>query len=445
LAPQRNAIVVDLDWDVLRRWVLDGVAWWDPHAGLVLGLQAAVLTAALGIAWWARRLLLPWTDRLVERLDPRLRQPRVIAGLRRLLLPLLWLVLAALASGVLRRAGWSVELARLTVNLLVAWILIRTVSLLVRDPAMARLTAALVWTLAALDLLDLLDPTIALLDGIAITLGRLRLSLFTLAKGAVVLGLLLWAALTAARFLDLKLRGVDSLTPSVQVLIGKLVKLGLITLAVLIGLTSIGIDVTALAVFGGAIGVGIGFGLQKVVSNLISGLILLLDKSIKPGDVIQLDETFGWITSLGARYVSVRSRDGREYLIPNEDLITHRVINWSYTSRQVRLEIDVPVPYGSDLHAVRRLLLAAAAKPDRVLKQPAPVCNLRGFFDGAVHLQLRFWIDDPKSGVANVRSDVFFAVWETLTANGIEIPLPQQEIRLKRPPARIADGRQAAD
>ena len=195
-----------------------------------------------------------------------------------------------------------------------------------------------------------------------------------------------------------------------QVLITKLTKITLLTLAVVLALGSVGIDLTAFAVFSGAIGVGIGFGLQKVVSNLISGVILLLDRSIKPGDVIQIDNTYGWITQLNARYVSVSTRDGLEYLIPNEDLITQRVVNWTYSSDAVRLHVDIGISYGSDLHKAMAIAIEAAVAATRVLGDPKPICLLTGFGDSSVNLQLRFWIGDPRNGTANVRSDVMLQV-----------------------------------
>src|SRR5471030_1656431 len=188
----------------------------------------------------------------------------------------------------------------------------------------------------------------------------MRVSLLGVLKAAIALTLLLWAALALSRLIQLRVAQISSLTPSVQVLITNLLKITLVGLAVVVGLNTVGVDLTGLAVFSGAVGVGVGFGLQKIVSNLVSGIILLLDKSIKPGDVIEIDQTYGWITSLGARYVSVRSRDGKEYLIPNEDLITHRVVNWSFSSPLVRLDVEFGVAYGSDLRAVRALAVAAA-------------------------------------------------------------------------------------
>ena len=189
-------------------------------------------------------------------------------------------------------------------------------------------------------------------------------------------------------------------------------------------------DLTGLAFLSGAIGVGLGFGLQKVVSNLVPGVSILLDKSIKPGDVISLGETFGWINSLGARYVSVVTRDGKEYLIPNEDLITGQVVNWSHSNDFVRLDIFFGTSYTDDPHKVRALAIEAAKSVDRVLETKPPVCHIVGFGDSSVDYILRFWIEDPTGGLTNIRGNVFLALWDKFNEHDISIPFPQREVRL---------------
>jgi small-conductance mechanosensitive channel len=205
----------------------------------------------------------------------------------------------------------------------------------------------------------------------------------------------------------------------------------LFSACVVIVLHYLGLDLTFFALFGGALGLGLGFGLQKVFANLVSGFILLGDKSIKPGDVIQLKDTYGWINFLGSRYVSVVTRDGIEHLIPNENLITGEVINWSYSQKLVRLRVPVGVAYGSDLDKVRELMLAAAADTLRVLKDPKPACLLTGFGDNAVNLELRAWINDPRHGIGSVKSDLFWAIWQRFRDHAIEMPYPQRDVHLK--------------
>jgi small-conductance mechanosensitive channel len=212
------------------------------------------------------------------------------------------------------------------------------------------------------------------------------------------------------------------------VLFGKLLKITLVTLAFVVALTSVGIDLSTFALLTGAIGVGIGLGLQKTVSNLFSGIILLLDKSIKPGDVIQVGNTYGWVSSLGARYVSVETRDGMEYLIPNEDIITHQVLNWSHKSTRVRLKLPVRVPLDADLEQALELLREAARRVPRALQNPPPNPLVISFGESAIELELRFWIADAQNGVHNVMSEVLLEIWRLFRDHGIRIPYPKRDV-----------------
>lgn len=358
---------------------------------------------------------------------------RVAVALEPLTLPILWLLLQWLALLIAAQAALPHQLIKVVASLLTAWVVIRLTTTLVRDPAWSRLIAIAAWTIAALNILNLLDASTEFLDGIAITLGGLRLSALIVIKAALSLAVLLWLASLAGRLLERRITTMPSLTPSLQVLLSKLFKILFTIIAVAIALTSVGIDLTAFAVFSGAVGVGIGFGLQRVTSNFISGLILLMDRSVKPGDVISVGHTYGWVSSLGARYVSVVTRDDIEYLIPNEDLITHQVVNWSYSTSHVRLRIPIGVSYEADIREARALCVDAAKETSRVLDNPAPVCVLQAFGDSAIELELRVWIQDPKNGVGNVKSDVLLNVWDRFRAHGIQFPAPQREISLKTP------------
>src|SRR6202007_3048363 len=241
------------------------------------------------------------------------------------------------------------------------WIVLRASALLLRDALLARAVATVAWMVFALDILGLLAPTQAALDNVAITIGNLRLSVLLVLKGAFIVAILLWIAHGLARVIGTRLQRVTALSPSVQVLSTNLIRIALVSVALLIGLNAVGIDLTAFAVFSGAVGVGVGFGLQKIVSNFVSGIILLLERSIKPGEWIEVGSTYGSVTYLGARYTAVRGRDGKEYLIPNENLIANQVINWSYSSLLVRLDVKFGVAYSSDLHAVRDLAAEASS------------------------------------------------------------------------------------
>ncbi|MSO66965.1 MAG: mechanosensitive ion channel [Pseudolabrys sp.] len=309
-------------------------------------------------------------------------------------------------------------------SLATAWVVIALVAGLIRNPFVYRLVAVSAWTIAALSILGLLTPTMTAFDSFAVVIGGLRVTPLLVIKTAVLLMLTLWAANWASDFLDRRVRSTTDLTPSIQVLIGKVIRLLLITFAILIVLSTVGIDFSALALFSGAIGVGLGFGLQKIVSNLVSGIILLADKSIKPGDVISVGDHFGRVGNMGARYTSVDTRDGREFLIPNEDFITQRVANWTYSNDLVRLFVKFNTTYDSDPRQAQAAAVDAALSIERVLKKPVPACMLCEFGTTSIEFELWFWIKDPAAGVTNVKSDVLLALWDTLAKQGVKIPKP---------------------
>ena len=314
-----------------------------------------------------------------------------------------------------------------------AWIVITLLASLIHNQFVNRVVSVAAWTIAALSILGLIEPLDDALDSAGFVIGGSRITALLVLKTTALLLIALWLAFTVSNFFDKRLRSFKDLTPSIQVLLGKLIHIALITFAVLIVLSTMGIDFSALALFSGAVGVGVGFGLQKIVSNLVSGIILLADKSIKPGDVISLGETYGWVETMGARYTSVVSRDGREYLIPNEDFVTQRVINWSYSKDDVRLAIEFGVDVIADPHQVQTVAAAAAAGVARVLPNPAPVCHFTAFGSKSLDFSLRYWIKDPVAGVTSVNSAVRLAVWDALKREGIPIPPPVQDLRFVTP------------
>lgn len=300
----------------------------------------------------------------------------------------------------------------------------------VRNRFVRRIVRWSLWVYITLYYLNWIESVSGFLDKLAIDFGGFHLSALAIVKALVVTGILFAAARLLSNSTANRIRSNEDISPSMRVLMVKGLQIVLYGAAFFIGLKAVGFDLTGLAVLSGAIGIGLGFGLQKVVSNLVSGIIILLDKSIKPGDVISLGETFGWINTLGARYVSVVTRDGREFLIPNEDLITSQVVNWSHSNDFVRLDIPFGTAYGDDPHEVRRLAISAAASVDRVLPSKAPVCHIVGFGDNSVDYLLRFWIQDPTGGLTNIRGNVYLALWDVFKENNISIPFPQREVKL---------------
>ncbi|WP_291729329.1 mechanosensitive ion channel domain-containing protein [Leisingera sp. F5] len=342
---------------------------------------------------------------------------------------------------VMQEATWPSRSRLLAViaNLSLAWLIVAFATRLVGNPLLRNMVRYGAWVWITLRILGVTAEATALLDGIAIEFGDLRISLYLVVQAAVILGVMLTLARVISSVAANRIRSNPDISPSMQVLGAKMAQILLFGGAFFIGLKAIGIDLTGLAVLSGAIGVGLGFGLQKVVSNLVSGLIILLDKSIKPGDVISLGDTFGWINALGARYVSVVTRDGREYLIPNEDLITSQVVNWSHSDKYVRLDLTFGTGYGDDPHRVRKIAIEAALGVNRVLSAGGkkPVCHITGFGDSSVDYVLRIWIDDPTGGLTNIRGNVYLALWDAFQAEDISIPFPQREVRMLNDPLPV--------
>lgn len=351
-----------------------------------------------------------------------------------LTLPLVWLVIQYISSLIASFAGWKHHLLTVTVSLLTAWIIIRLTTVLIRDKTWSRFITLGAWTIAALNILGLLDPTIAFLDSLKFSLGDLNISALLIIKSMISLAILLWLASFSSRVLEQRIRALPNVTPTMQVLLAKLLRIVLIIIAVIAAVSIVGIDLTAFAVFSGAVGVGVGLGLQKTVSNLFTGILILMDKSIKPGDVIEVGNTFGTINSLGGRYVSVITRDGIENLIPNEEMVTQRVANWTRSDSNIRIRIPIGIDYTSDLPSAINICVEAAKKVDRVIKYPEPKCLVTGFGDSSIDLELRIWINDPQNGVANVSSDVYLSVWTEFKGKGISLPFPQRDLHIKSLP-----------
>lgn len=349
--------------------------------------------------------------------------------------PLLWLIGLWITILVAAGFGSALTLVSAAASLVLAWVIIRLISAMAVSDGWSQVIAALVWAIAALHIVGLMHPLLANLAAAGIDFGRYRLSLLNALRALFVFVVVLWLGNRGRDFLEARISRASTLAPSMQALL--LHALGILVpiAATVMALAVLGVDLTALAVFSGAIGIGIGLGLQSLASNVIGGFVLILDKSIKKGDVIAVGGSFGRVTNLGARYVSLRNRDGIEHLIPNQHFIQNGVENWSHTDRNVRLKIPVGVAYDTDLRHAMALCLDAAKAVPRVLAAPAPTCLLTGFGDSAVNLEIRVWIEDPQNGVGNVKSAVLLGVWDRFKDAQIVLPFLQRELHIV-PPAQ---------
>ena len=358
----------------------------------------------------------------------------ITAAMYRFAIPVLLLVWLGVFTGLYLSLGLPYALIEVAIILTVAWAVIRLGSSAISDTFTSKSVATFVWGIAALHVFGLLVPLIGFLDSMKFQVGDHGISVFDVVASVITVAVFLWLALLVTRMLEARIHASSEISKTTQVLIAKVLKIVIVVGAFLLALGTVGIDLTAFVVFGGAIGVGLGFGLQKIFSNLVAGFILLTDKSIKPGDTINIAGEYGKIETLGARYVSVITRDGIEHLVPNEELITSRVENWSYSHANVRLRIPVGVHYDCDVHEAIELCKQAANNVKRVLADPQPACLLKGFGDSSVDLEIRIWIKDPMNGCANVMNEVLLGVWDLFHEKGIQIPYPQRDLHLKSVP-----------
>ena len=400
--------------------------------------QAGVVVMAVGFSWLAARALRKYfrnagktgTDSPLE----------VVATLsNRIAFPVSLGLATVAAAAVLQHMGLPHGIASIIAILALALAAIRVLigvlkRVLQPGPLLAaseHLITWLAWLLVAMYLLGWIGPVTAALDGVAIPLGKEGFSLLDALQAILTMFVFLMAGGYLGTIATRGLMSSNQVSIGLRVGIAKFVRLFLLLIAGLLGLNAIGIDLAALAVFGGALGIGLGFGLQRIAANFVSGFILVGDRSIRQGDVITIGERFGVVKELRARYIVVRDRDGVDTLIPNENVISTEVVNWSYSDRAIRLKLPVQISYQDDPRKALQLLLDAASGHPRVLKDPAPASRVMAFGDNGISLELRFWIRDPEDGINNVRSDLLLAIWDLFQAAGITIPYPQRELRLR--------------
>jgi len=400
--------------------------------------QIGVLAACLLCAWQVSRMLRARV--LVAQTNAGDAEATVkisVGGFNRLVFPLTALGLLCIGRWVLERF-YPVHLLNVAIALLFALALVRIVVYLLRqafNPSglIRQWERAIVWTVwigLALHISGLLPDLIAFLEQAGFQFGKQRISILTILQGALSVGATLLLALWAARVIEGRLMRAHRLDANLRAVFSKLAKSVLVIVAVLIALPLVGIDLTVLSVFGGALGVGIGLGLQKIAANYMSGFIILLDHSISLGALVTIDNRYGEVTKLTARYIVVKGLDGTEALIPNESVVSSTVINHSYSDRRARVDVPIQVSYQSDIELALRLMMDAANGHARVIQDPQPVALLKEFADSGINLELFVWIDDPEKGKGNLRSELNLEIWRAFQANRIEIPFPQREVRI---------------
>ncbi len=426
--------------------------------------QAVIDVLTRAATWWQLAILLSGAltaffigNHLQNRLRPAIR-PGTISGIRRtamrtgvlVMIPLILWVWLMLATAALRRwTGIPTAILHLAGLLVGALTVIRMGVFVLRHSfspggklkAWERVLTATIWSIVALHILGWLPAVIETLDEYGVTLGKTRISVYTVVSFILSIALLMLLALWIANLIHDRLMKSNALDVSMKVALSKLSKFVLLSLAVITAIISSGIDLTALALFGGALGVGIGFGMQRIVSNFLSGFVLIFEESIRPGDVIAVGATYGRVVAMHARHVVVHTRDGVDILVPNESLLTSDIISWSYgDDRNIRIKLPVQISYEDDPERVLGILEEVARAHPRVLRQPAPAAYVTGFGDNGINLELRAWINDPEEGVGRIRSDLFRAMWRELKAAGVSIPFPQRDLHFTGAAAEYPHG-----
>jgi len=397
--------------------------------------QLAAISATLFLALLLRRRV----KRILERLGNDRTLGATVQRLMRtaaaIAMPVAWVIFLGIATSIFDQFGFPIQFLRLANSLLLAFVVIRTVSIFIPSQYWSQVFSWVAWTAAALNAVGLLDIVIGWLRETGFSVGPVNITAWAILKGLMLTAVLIWGANALTAVVERRLQTAEKMSSALRLLITRLLRMLLLILAVVIALVAVGVDLTVFAVFSGALGIGIGLGLRRSIENLLASYTLLVDKSIKPGDVIEVETTngptYGEVTKMTTRYVAVRTRDGTEALIPNEVLIANTVTNWSHSDKPTRRRIPVGVSYDADIDLARQLCLDAAGEVPRVLKFPKAACLMRGFGDSSIDLELRFWVNDPENGVANVASEILVLIWEKFKKNGIEVPYPQHDLRMR--------------
>ncbi len=394
--------------------------------------QLTIVIAACGVAWAINGVLRVY----VMKHAPE-KWKLGIGGINRVLFPLSTLIIVQIFKVIL--GYWQhTSLLHLASTLLFAMAIIRLVVYAVRYiiapggvlKTLENAISGLIWLMLALHLSGLLPQLLQILEDVKFNIGKNKMDLLLVSQALLTIIATIFVALWISRLLENKLMRAEHVNMNMRVVMSKLLRIFLLFIAILIALSAVGLDITLLSVFGGALGVGLGFGLQRIASNYVSGFIILLDRSMQIGDVITVETHYGVVSDLRTRYLVLRKLDGTEVIIPNEMLIINPVINHSFTDHKARVQMPVQVSYDSPLELAMQLISDAATKHPRILVTPAPVVLVKGFGDSGIELTLSIWIPDPEEGSAVLQSEIFLEIWRAFQANNISIPFPQREVRI---------------
>lgn len=439
-APEGSALQELLAADELRDFLTETLTWMRENllTWNVLLQFGLLLAAFIPAVIFGPRLKAVINDQLTRRMPYGILK-RLSSALATVATPLALWITVSIFIIIMGAVGQKVAVLEGGRALLSAWIVVRLVTLVIQSPFWSKVAFYTIWPIMVLDAVGVLDNVVSQLQDTSIP--AIEMTWFEVVRAILVFAVFFWLANLLGGFLTSRINRVEELNPSLKALFAKILNLILPVAALMLALAAVDFDFATLAIFGGALGIGIGLGLQRTISNFAAGVTLLADKSIKPGDTIEVGESFGWITKMNTRYVAVRTRDGTEHLIPNDIFINEGVINWTHDDKVVRLHAPFGTTYNfKDVRFIQKMAEETAMSVNRVLSTPKPRCNLVEFGDSSVNFDLRFWINDPPNGVANVTSDVLMAIWEKLHEHNIEIPFPQRDLHIRSGSLKLPSG-----
>lgn len=392
--------------------------------------QAGIIVSSLLIAWSINSLQR-------ARLANSNVHPAAIDGITRILFPISSLVMVWIGQLVI--ANWySTSLLELASRLLIAMAVIRLAVYVLRyvfSPSgwlktTENILSSTVWVVLALHVTGVLPDILETLDGVRFTVGKSPVSLLLVIQGLLTVLVTLFIALWLSRLIENRLMQAQNININMRVVINKVIRIAFIFVAVMVALSAVGLDLTLLSVFGGALGVGLGFGLQKIASNYVSGFIILLDESMNLGDIVTIGSYYGIVQELRSRYMVLRQLDGTDVIIPNETLITSAAINHTAIRRRVPIKLPIQVGYETDIRAALALMVEIGKKQPRVMQEPPPDAKLVGFAESGIDLNLTVWVPDPENGAGSIPHDIYLQLWDEFKKRGISIPYPQREVRI---------------
>lgn len=427
-----TAEVLDIDPAALKSWIEHASDWVVANVlTLDTAIEAAIILTAIAVGFAIDKISSAKLGQIINRLHAPNLVKRVLQKIRRSLAPVSIFILLSLCLTFLPSAIPDIRLGLVdaVTRLTAAWIVIRLVVQIVHNPTMRNVIAFITWSIAALSIFGFLDDTVEALNATSLTIGDFQLTALTVVKCLLATMIMVYIASSMSRTVERRLINIPGMTSGSRLLIGKIVRIILTILAVMIGLTMAGVNLSALAVFSGAVGIGVGLGLQRGVSNLFTGMMLLMDRTIQPGDVIELSTGgIGTVKQMGSRCTEVITLDRRSYLIPNEELVTQPVINWSRGGRESLVSVVFGVDYSHNPHQIITLAKGTTDGHSRILQFPEPSCLFTGFGDNSLDFQLNFWIADPENGTAGIKSEILLALWDVFDQHDIKIPYPHREV-----------------